>query len=80
MTITLKRAAVCRGCGAHLSPGTRASWYRSGAVYGLNCHTRGHEPLGQKLSRQDPRGFYTADGRLLGRIHCGCEDYPCCGH
>jgi hypothetical protein len=83
MTITLKREATCRECGAHLARGTRASWYRNGALYGLNCHARvgrRSEPLGLKLSRLDPAGFYTPDGRLIGRTACGCEDYPCCGH
>lgn len=38
-----------------------------------------NKPLGYILSRQDPYGIYTPDGRKIGSI-CGCEDYPCCGH
>ena len=40
MIITLKRAGTCRECGAALPIGTRANWYRNGAVYGLDCHAR----------------------------------------
>jgi hypothetical protein len=40
MTITLKRAAHCKQCGAALPIGSRAKWYRNGDVYGLNCHSR----------------------------------------
>jgi hypothetical protein len=35
--------------------------------------------MGLKLSRLDRTGFYSHDGRLLGRVRCGHEDYPCCG-
>ena len=89
MTITLKRAAKCQQCGAELPAGARANWYRNGTVYGLDCHprkprysrtAREDEPLGQTLSRYDPYGAYSSDGRLIGRTSCGCEDYPCCGH
>ena len=86
MTITLKREGTCADCGAKLNAGTRARWYRDGRTYGFDCHqqaarpARRSEPLGQTYSRLDPGGFYTADGRLLGRTRCGCEDYPCCGH
>jgi hypothetical protein len=82
MTITLKREAKCHECGARLAPGTRASWHPNGAVYGLTCHARrprSGEPLGLKLSRLDPTGFYTPDGRLVGRTACGCEDYRAVG-
>jgi hypothetical protein len=85
MIITLKRPANCRDCGAQLAAGERANWYRNGAVYGLTCHThrassgRREEPMGLKLSRLDRTGFYSHDGRLLGRVRCGHEDYPCCG-
>lgn len=37
------------------------------------------EPLGLTYSRLDPTGVYSMDGRRIGRIHCGHEDYPCCG-
>lgn len=87
MTITLRRSATCAECGTELQPGTRASWYRNGAVYGLSCHERKSmrkysrtEPLGLTYSKHDPSGFYTSAGRLIGRVSCGCEDYPCCGH
>jgi len=39
-TISLRRAAKCADCGADLPVGTRAKWYRNGAVYGLTCHER----------------------------------------
>jgi hypothetical protein len=42
MIITLKRAGTCRQCGADLKPGSRAKWYRNGAVYGLDCHADEH--------------------------------------
>ena len=34
---------------------------------------------GMLLSRMDPHGLYTQDGRKIGSS-CHCEDYPCCGH
>ena len=37
------------------------------------------EPLGLTLSRLNPHGVFTPDGRKIGST-CGCEDYPCCGH
>ena len=42
LTITLRRPATCRQCGAHLPAGSRARWYKNGAVYGLHCHERSH--------------------------------------
>jgi hypothetical protein len=91
MTMTLTHQAKCADCGAELSAGTSVrGGYRSGAVYGLDCHakapaakprrTRGYEPLGQRRSRYDRYGVYAADGTCIGRVSCGCEDYPCCGH
>jgi hypothetical protein len=38
------------------------------------------EPRGLTMSRLDPYGAYSPDGELIGRVSCGCEDYPCCGH
>lgn len=38
MIITLKRDGQCKQCGAQLSRGTRARWYRNGDVYGFDCH------------------------------------------
>lgn len=61
MVITLKRAGVCRECGAQLPAGTRASWYRNGAVYGLNCHAKNGAAVDRKT-------------RAAGGSH---EDYPC---
>ncbi len=96
MTITLKRPANCKECGAPLPAGTRANWYRNGDVYGYDCHARkpqaqrpartvrpprgGWENEGHELSAYDPYHAYAADGTQLGRISCGCEDWPCCGH
>ena len=39
-TSTLKRPGTCADCSAPLPVGTRALWYRNGAVYGLTCHER----------------------------------------
>lgn len=94
MEITLKREATCAECGATLPPGTRARWYRNGAVYGLSCHeqaprgarrgrrgrssARDNSP-GAIASRLDPTGLYTPDGECIGRASCGHIDYPCCG-
>lgn len=50
MTITLKRAGHCRECGKELKAGTRAKWYRNGAVYCAEGHGKGNaaaEPVGQ---------------------------------
>jgi len=87
MLITLQKPGVCRDCGTALPVGTRAKWYRNGATYGIDCHSAkprpaksSYEPLGQTLSRHDRYGVYSHDGRRIGRISCGCEDYPCCGH
>lgn len=38
-----------------------------------------YEPLGMTMSRYNPHGIFTVDGRQVGSS-CGCEDYPCCGH
>ena len=37
------------------------------------------EPLGLTLSKYNPYGVFTPDGRQVGST-CNCEDYPCCGH
>ena len=60
-TITLKRKGRCHDCGAILQPGTRARWYRSGAVFGLTCHGTG---------KSTP---YAGDGKT----RASAEDYPC---
>ena len=93
MTITLKRPAQCAECGATIAAGTRANWYRNGAVYGYDCHTRtakadrpARKPYrrwdneGHYRSSLDPSGLYTADGECIGRMRYGCEDYQCFGH
>lgn len=93
MTITLKRAGTCKECGTALPAGARANWYRNGDVYGYDCHPRTAQAdrpartsrprwdnAGHYRSSLDPRGLYTADGACIGRMRCGCEDYPCCGH
>jgi hypothetical protein len=87
-TMTLTQSAACAQCGAALPAGaTVRGPYRNGAVYGIACHSkapvrraRRDACLGQRLSRYDKGGLYTPDGRLIGRVSCGCEDYPCCGH
>ncbi len=40
----------------------------------------GRYSLAIARSLADPGGAYNADGEYIGRVHCGCEDYPCCGH
>lgn len=93
MTITLKREATCAECGAAIPAGTRANWYRNGDVYGYDCHARTpkaerptRQPFrrwdnaGHRASAYDKGGLYTASGECIGRVRCGCEDYPCCGH
>lgn len=84
--ITLRFAATCRDCGAHLPAGTRARYYGRGKVYGLDCHddTRtayenGDRSPGAVASHYDRRGVYSVDGRLLGTVGPRCEDAPCCG-
>ena len=94
MTITLKREAQCKECGAAIQAGARANWYRNGDVYGYDCHARtakadrpARKPFrprqwdneGHYRSSLDPTGLYAADGACIGRMRCGCEDYPCCG-
>ncbi len=39
----------------------------------------GNETPGMIMSRLNPHGVFTPDGRQIGST-CGCEDYPCCGH
>lgn len=49
------------------------SWYE-------HCRAEHRDTCpGAVLSRLDPHGIYTPDGRKIGSS-CGCEDYPCCGH
>ena len=38
------------------------------------------EPTPRAKSALDPGGVYNTNGDCIGRIPCGCEDYPCCGH
>jgi len=38
------------------------------------------ESLGMTRSRFDKYGVYNHAGERIGRVSCGCEDYPCCGH
>jgi hypothetical protein len=88
MMTTLDSTKICAQCGATLAAGAVVRGpYRNGAVYGTACHrsprkrpARGREPLGQRYSRYDRYGVYAHDGTRIGRISCGCEDYPCCGH
>ena len=95
MLITLTRESTCADCGATLPVGTRAKWYRNGTTYGLSCHAqvkapqrdrgartafeRGDRSPGAVASHHDRAGLYTVDGRRLGSVSCGHEDYPCCG-
>ena len=80
----LTQTTKCAECGAQLLAGAEVRGpYRNGAVYGTLCHaarSKRNEPLGQRYSRYDRRGLYTAAGVCIARVSCGCEDYPCCGH
>lgn len=40
MIVELQRDGTCAECGAALPAGTRARWYRNGAVYGIDCHPK----------------------------------------
>jgi hypothetical protein len=40
--IRLKRDATCHECGARITAGTLAEWFRTGVVIGLFCH--GQQP------------------------------------
>jgi len=87
--MTARYPGRCRDCGAPVAPGDRIVFRGRGKGITCNRCSTGDtnnprcegwgEPLGQTLSRLDPYGVYTADGRRMGST-CGCEDYPCCGH
>ena len=84
--ITVKFRGSCAECGASIAAGDRAHWggAGSGVVVCLDCgggfSPDGDNSAGAAASRRDPGGYYSVDGRLMGRESCGCEDYPCCGH
>jgi len=82
-TITVKYAAPCRTCGAQIQSGTKAN-YSNSKLYCTGCKAGPDRPsrprpAGYYASMRDPNGLYAYDGREIGRIRCGCEDYPCCG-
>ena len=60
MIITLRRAAICRECGATLPAGVRANWYKNGAVYGLTCHSKS---AGRTSARVDSNEDYPCSDR-----------------
>jgi hypothetical protein len=68
--ITLKYSAKCAQCGTKLPAGTKAKFYNSRHIYGLDCH--------DKTERQPKVSTFTTSGGTF--TNCGCEDYPCCGH
>ena len=88
--ITVKYTAPCRSCGASIQAGTKANYNDSGLTC-LGCKSTGayrpsrktyrprRKPAGYYNSLRDPRGLYAADGRMIARVACRCEDYPCCG-
>lgn len=47
-TITLKRPAKCKDCGADLPAGSRARYYGRGQIYGTECH---ENPREERLER-----------------------------
>ena len=72
MIITLQRDGTCADCGASLPAGTRARWYRNGAVYGLDCHeasaTRPARTRSARRTRRDRRTSYERGDRSAGAI------------
>jgi hypothetical protein len=79
--ITVKYPGRCRACGTTIDAGTQAKYIASTLTcIGCKSPARGRKPAGYYASRRDPGGLYSYDGRLIGRVSCGCIDYPCCGH
>lgn len=81
--INVKYTAPCRTCGATIQAGTQANYINS-RLFCLGCKTNGayhprRKPAGYYASKRDPRGLYTVAGRMIGRVQCEHEDYPCCG-
>jgi hypothetical protein len=81
--INVRYTAPCRACGATIQAGTQANYINS-RLFCLGCKTNGayrprRKPAGYYNSLRDPRGLYAADGRMIARVACRCEDYPCCG-
>ncbi len=84
MTMNAKYPGTCRSCGAKIRRGQTISYTR--ATGAIGCATTsdapsygGRRPRGYYASIADPNGLYTPDGRCIGRLSCGHEDYPCCG-
>lgn len=72
MTITLRRPAVCKQCGASIEAGSKAKWYRNGDVYGLDCHTRRNREAARDSYRGEDyvcsdRGYEDACAAAVGR-------------
>lgn len=89
MTIKTKYNGTCGSCGTRIYAGTTTQYKKSVGIYCLECPvpsarkanraSGGYRPAGYYASKADPRGLYTPDGRCIGRMACGHEDYPCCG-
>jgi hypothetical protein len=47
--ITLKFEATCKACQTVLKPGSKATWYPGGTVYGADCHV---SPFQKKAAPQ----------------------------
>jgi hypothetical protein len=92
MLLTTKYPGTCGSCGASISAGSLANYQKLLGIYCPTCPTpkrKGkatgqrlyspYRPAGYYASKADPRGLYTPEGRCVGRMACGHEDYPCCG-
>ena len=64
---------------AIVRPGEGFGGDLSGRIIVYGEYDTSPEPLGLTLSRLNPHGVFTPDGRQIGST-CGCENYPCCGH
>lgn len=81
--ITVKYPSACRACNQPISTGEQANYINS-RLFHTGCKTTGaytprRKPAGYYASKRDPRGLYTVAGRMIGRVQCEHEDYPCCG-
>ena len=89
MIITTKYNGTCSSCSCAIPAGSRANYQKSVGVYCPTCpaparkrstpRRASYRPAGYYTSLRDPRGLYAPDGRMIARVACRCEDYPCCG-
>lgn len=92
MLITTKYPGTCSSCSCAIPAGSRANYQKLLGIYCPTCPTpkrngkatsqrrrASYRPAGYYASLRDPRGLYAPDGRMIARVACRCEDYPCCG-